>query len=175
MKNFRICLDSSEDERVKPIEYFTTYRRENGKITQELLTTCNINTKKCHKMIYEKPVKDIKDIPKSIRIGAMFDCTDPDEISYILGDDIFSNEEKERLLNRVREVNEKIENGRIDELEAELEEEMKKDKENGVALDTNEVVKEMLEEDIDYDTISAMTGKSIEEIREIGKTNTDES
>ena len=141
-------------------------------------------------MIYNK---DIKDISKAERWGAILKAKSIKELSYMLGGDMLSMEEKERFLKTVREVNSDdrilqdwmIEenarmayegemstarrDGRIEGMIEGIKEGKKKGIEQGIDKKTNEVIINMLKKDIDYDTISEVTGKTIEEIKEIEK------
>ena len=96
---------------------------------------------------------------------------DIEEISKLLGEDMLSMEEKDKFLNTVRELNEdeKVvkdwmweENDKLryyNDLEA--------SKEQGIEDKSKEVVINMLNKNMDYETISEISGKTIEEIKEI--------
>ena len=168
----------------KAIEHIMLCEKESGKIVSEILSFCNVNVEKCYKKIYNK---DIKDISKAERWGAILKAKSIKELSYMLGGDILSMEEKERFLKTVREVNSDdriLQDWMIEEnarmaYEGEMStarrdgriegmiEGIKEGKKKGIDKKTNEVIINMLKKDIDYYTISDVTGKTIEEIKEI--------
>lgn len=100
---------------------------------------------------------------------------DIEEISKLLGDDMLSMEEKDKFLNTVRELNEdeKVvkdwmweENDKLryyNDLETSKEQGI----EQGIEDKSKEVVINMLNKNMDYETISEISGKTIEEIKEI--------
>ena len=92
-------------------------------------------------------------------------------------------EEKEKFLNTVREVNsdDRIlqewmieENAKMayeDDMYAARKEGIEQGIEQGADEKTIEVIQNMLGENIDYETISKVTGKTIEDIKEIENNN----
>ena len=176
----------------KAIEHIMLCEKESGKIASEILSFCNVDVEKCYKKIYNK---DIKDISKAERWGAILKAKSIKELSYMLGGDMLSMEEKERFLKTVREVNSDdrilqdwmIEenarmayegemstarrDGRIEGMIEGIKEGKKKGIAQGIKQGINEnkteVIINMLKKDIDYYTISDVTGKTIEEIKEI--------
>ena len=112
------------------------------------------------------------DVEKSkiIRYGSIFKAETIEEISYLL-----TMEEKERFLNSIRAVNgdeeivaayrnERNERWKRESIENGLREEGKEE-------NTISIIKNMLSEKIDYNTISKVTGKTMEEIKEIKKSH----
>lgn len=55
---------------------------------------CNIDLEKCHDLVYEV---DIRNLPKAVRWSAILIEAEIDNIVKILGDDMLSMEEKDRL------------------------------------------------------------------------------
>ena len=104
---------------------------------------------------------------------------DIEEISKLLGEDMLSMEEKDKFLNTVRELNEdeKVvkdwmweENDKLryyNDLEASKEQGIQQGIEQGIEDKSKEVVINMLNKNMDYETISEISGKTIEEIKEI--------
>ena len=104
---------------------------------------------------------------------------DIEEISKLLGEDMLSMEEKDKFLNTVRELNEdeKVvkdwmweENDKLryyNDLKASEEQGIEKGIEQGIEDKSKEVVINMLNKNMDYETISEISGKTIEEIKEI--------
>ena len=139
-------------------------------------------------MIYNK---DIKDISKAERWGAILKAKSIKELSYMLGGDMLSMEEKERFLKTVREVNSDdriLQDWMIEEnarmaYEGEMStarrdgriegmiEGIKEGKKKGIDKKTNEVIINMLKEGSDYSFISKVTGKTVEEIKKIQEAN----
>ena len=129
---------------------------------------CNVALEKCKKLVYNVNVREVS---KDIRWGAIMTSNDIEEISKLLGEDMLSMEEKDKFLNTVRELNEdeKVvkdwmweENDKLryyNDLEA--------SKEQGIEDKSKEVVINMLNKNMDYETISEISGKTIEEIKEI--------
>ena len=116
---------------------------------------------------------------------------DIEEISKLLGEDMLSMEEKDKFLNTVRELNEdeKVvkdwmweendklryyndlkaseEQGIEKGIEQGIEQGIEKGIEQGIEDKSKEVVINMLNEGSDYNFISKISGKTIEEIKEI--------
>ena len=104
---------------------------------------------------------------------------DIEEISKLLGEDMLSMEEKDKFLNTVRELNEdeKVvkdwmweENDKLryyNDLKASEEQGIEKGIEQGIEGKSKEVVINMLNKNMNYETISEISGKTIEEIKEI--------
>ena len=127
----------------------------------------DLDIAKCYEMMYNKNVE--KD--NLIRWGSIFCDKTINELSYLLGDDLLTMEEKKEFLDNVRAAN------RDEELVAawrsERNERWKRESiENGMREEGKEeektsIIKSMLNEKLDYEFISKITGKTIEEIKEI--------
>ena len=154
----------------KPIEYIVISEKESGIIVSEILNFCNIDIDKCYEMIYNK---NIKDIPKSVRYGAIFKAKSIKEMSYILGEDILTMKEKKSLLKTVKEVN--SDNKILQEWMVEDNARMKYENQMSTAwLDGRregiiDTIKNMLNKSTDYNYISDVTGRTINEIKVIEK------
>ena len=139
----------------------------------------DLDIAKCYEMMYNKDVE--KD--NLIRWGSIFCAKTINELSYLLGDDLLTMEEKKEFLDNVRAANrdeelvaawrsernerwkrESIENG----MRAEGKEEgLKEGEEKGKEEEKTSIIKSMLNEKLDYEFISKITGKTIKEIKEI--------
>lgn len=164
------------------------YTDDDGKLINNLLTFWNIDIVKCYKKVYNN-IKEVQKLPKTVRWGAILytNINDIDDIEKMIGDDLLTMEEKEKLINRINEVkNNKqiiqewmvIENNRIREeniLRTAREDGLKEGIEQGIEQGTHqgeekkelELIKKMLSKKTNYEFISDITGKTIEEIKEI--------
>ena len=133
-----------------------------------------------------------------IRWGSIFNAKTIEELSYLLGDDLLTMEEKKEFLDNVRaanrdedlvaawrsERNEKwkregfenglkkerqkaLEEGREQGFEEGREQGLEEGRKQGIEQKTINIIKSMLGEKLNYEIISKITGKTIEEIKEI--------
>ena len=160
-----------------------------NEIATNLFSVYDLDIAKCRKMIYNENRKD-----NIVRIGSALTASTIEELSYFLGEELLSMDEKEAFLNTVMEANNReilkawneernqiwkeemtLKNSYkrgIDEgIEKGLQEGMEKGLQEGMEKGINEeklsTIKNMLKEKISYETISKVSGKSIEEIKEI--------
>lgn len=156
----------------KPVEKISLCETETGMIVSNLLSFCNIDVALCRKLVYNLGIEKVS---KAIRWGAIITSKSIKEISSILGDDILSMEEKEKFLNTIKEVNddERVledwmweEHYRLKEID-ERNTALQEGREEGIEDKTKEVIINMLKEKSDYEFISKITGKTIDEIKEI--------
>lgn len=123
--------------------------------------------------------------------GAILYCSinDIELISQLLGDDLLTMEEKEKFIVKIKDANssDRIiqdwmveENNRLrlegqlayakDEgIEQGIEQGTRQGIEQGIEENKIDVIRSMLKKSIDYNTISEITNKSVEEIKEIEK------
>ena len=110
---------------------------------------------------------------------------DISKISHILGDDMLSMEEKESLFKTIKEVNDderllkdwilednekmKFHGQMAYAREEGIKEGIKEGEKVGAEAEKTEVIKIMLKRNYNYEEISMITNKSIEEIKEIEK------
>lgn len=156
----------------KPVEKISLCETETGMIVSNLLSFCNIDVALCRKLVYNLGIEKVS---KAIRWGAIITSKSIKEISSILGDDILSMEEKEKFIDTIKEVNddervledwmweEHYRLKEIDERNTALEE----GREEGIKDKTKEVIINMLKKKMDYNVISEITDKTIDEIKEI--------
>lgn len=158
----------------KPVEKISLCETETGMIVSNLLSFCNIDVALCRKLVYNLGIEKVS---KAIRWGAIITSKSIKEISSILGDDILSMEEKEKFLNTIKEVNddERVledwmweEHYRLKEID-ERNTALQEGREEGIEDKTKEVIINMLKKEMDYNVISEITGKTIDEIKEIEK------
>ena len=156
----------------KPVEKISLCETETGMIVSNLLSFCNIDVALCRKLVYNLGIEKVS---KAIRWGAIITSKSIKEISSILGDDILSMEEKEKFLNTIKEVNddERVledwmweEHYRLKEID-ERNTALQEGREEGIEDNKKEVIINMLREKSDYEFISKITGKTIDEIKEI--------
>ena len=168
-----------------------------GIIASKLFKIYNLDIDKCYKLMYNNNVKK----SKIMRWGSIFRATSIEELSDLLGGDLLTMEEKEHFLNTVREANDdrkilrewQLQDAKlkiIEENNAEkrrihkegIKQGKKEDKiegiqevlQKGAEESKKEVIINMLRKKLDYDTISEVTGKAIEEIKKIEETITEE-
>ena len=156
----------------KPVEKISLCETETGMIVSNLLSFCNIDVALCRKLVYNLGIEKVS---KAIRWGAIITSKSIKEISNVLGDDILSMEEKEKFLNTIKEVNddERVledwmweEHYRLKEID-ERNTALQEGREEGIEDKTKEVIINMLKKEMDYNVISEITGKTIDEIKEI--------
>ena len=139
-------------------------------------------------MIYNENRKD-----NIVRIGSALTASTIEELSYFLGEELLSMDEKEVFLNTVMEANNReilkawneernqiwkeemtLKNSYkrgIDEGKEEgLQEGIEKGLQEGIEYNMVSMIKNMLKKKADYNFISEVSGKSIEEIKEIENT-----
>ena len=173
LKDYRIRglnLNNFPNDTGEVIERFAICNIKTNKIASNVYSFCNLSLEKCANLLYDK---DVKNLPKEVRWGAILLEENIDKISQILGDDMLSMEEKERLLQTIEDVNNDKEivkawmleeNARL-KYKGEMAYAREEGLEQGIEQKEVEVIKNMLEESVDYNLISKITGKSIDEIK----------
>ena len=159
-----------------------------GIIASKLFKIYNLDIDKCYELMYNNDVKK----SKIMRWGSIFRATSTEELSDLLGGDLLTMEEKEHFLNTVREANDdrkilrewQLQDAKLKIIEENNAEKRRIHKEGikqgkkegiqeglqkGVEESKKEVIINMLRKKLDYTIISEVTGKTIEEIKEIEK------
>ena len=159
-----------------------------GIVASKLFKIYNLDIDKCYKLMYNNDVKK----SKIMRWGSIFRATSIEELSDLLGGDLLTMEEKEHFLNTVREANDdrkilrewQLQDAKLKIIEENNAEKRRIHKEGikqgkkegiqeglqkGVEESKKEVIINMLRKKLDYTIISEVTGKTIEEIKEIEK------
>ena len=159
-----------------------------NEIATNLFSVYDLDIAKCRKMIYNENRKD-----NIVRIGSALTASTIEELSYFLGEELLSMDEKEVFLNTVMEANNReilkawneernqiwkeemtLKNSYkrgIDEGKEEgLQEGIEKGLQEGIEYNMVSMIKNMLKKKADYNFISEVSGKSIEEIKEIENT-----
>ena len=151
-----------------------------NEIATNLFSVYDLDIAKCREMIYNESRKD-----NIVRIGSALTASTIEELSYFLGEELLSMDEKEAFLNTVMEANNREilkawneERNQIWKEEMTLKNSYKRGidegKEEGLqeGIEYNMVsmIKNMLKKKADYNFISEVSGKSIEEIKEIENT-----
>lgn len=131
-------------------------------------------------MIYNENRKD-----NIVRIGSALTASTIEELSYFLGEELLSMDEKEAFLNTVMEANNREilkawneERNQIWKEEMTLknsykrgiDEGLQEGIEKGINEEKLSMIKNMLKKKLDYTIIADVSGKSIEEIKEIENT-----
>lgn len=179
LKKYRIRglnLNNFNNDSSEAIENFALCSLKTNKVVSMVYSFCNISLVKCRELVYDI---NINNLPKAVRWGAILLEEDIDKISQILGDDILTMEEKERLFKTIEDVNDDDnvmqewmleENARLKyegQMSYAREEGIEEGIEQGEENSKIEVIKNMLVEGSDYVFISKVTGKTVEEIKEI--------
>ena len=167
----------------EPIENYAFCNMKTGKVASLIYSFCNIDLEMCHNLVYDI---DIRNLPKAVRWSAILVESEIDNIVKILGDDILSMEEKDRLVETIKDVNndKKIlkkwiamekakmvyENDIEYAKERGIKEGIELGREEGSKIKELEVIKNMLCKGYDYIAISDVTSKTIDEIKEIANT-----
>ena len=159
-----------------------------GIVASKLFKIYNLDIDKCYKLMYNNDVKK----SKIMRWGSIFRATSIEELSDLLGGDLLTMEEKEHFLNTVREANDdrkilrewQLQDAKLKIIEENNAEKRRIHKEGikqgkkegiqeglqkGAEESKKEVIINMLRKKLDYTIISEVTGKTIEEIKEIEK------
>ena len=163
------------------------YQDEEGNKLNDLLTFWNIDIVKCYKKVYNN-IENVHKLPKAVRWGALLytDVYDIEMIEKIIGDDLLTMEQRTKLIASITDVvdNTKIlqewmveENARLKhegQMAYAREEGLKQGTDQGAEKKELELIKKMLSKNTDYEFISDITGKTIEEIKEIEFSNNKE-
>ena len=145
-----------------------------GKVATKMFKIIDFDIAKCYEIMYN----NTKEKDNLIRWGSIFNAKTIEELSYLLGDDLLTMEEKKEFLDNVRAANrdedlvaawrsERNEKWKREGFENGLKKERQKALEEGIATGKEEIIKSMLNKKYDYNSISDITGKTIEEIKEI--------
>ena len=149
-------------------------------VASDIIRIIQIDIEKCYELVYTKGIKGIQEI---IRWGALFNETTIHGISKILGEDMLKMEDKKDLLNKIDRAKEREEilskvtmEGDYEAivgsyLEMGLEQGISQGINQGISqgIEQNkvEMIKSMLNKNMSLEDISDITGKTIEEIKEI--------
>lgn len=150
-----------------------------GAVASNIITLCNLDIEKSYELVYNNIRK--KDAPLSARWGAIFIENDVSKIISILGDAL-TMEQKERLSKKIEEVNESdrvLKDWIIEDNSRWCKEELEYNSytdgfEEGTQSKAIEMIKNMLKEKYNYEAISKVSGKTVEEIKEIEKSMKEE-
>ena len=147
----------------KLIEEIGLFSKESNIKVSDIIKIINFDIAKCRKIRYNNN----KEKDNLVIWGSIFSAKTVNELSYLLGDDILTMEEKNRFLDNVRMANQNEEI--ISLWRSETNERLKQESiERGYREEgKEEIIKNMLSEKLDYEIISKVTGKTIEEIKEI--------
>lgn len=155
----------------KPVSKFLFREEDTGALLTESIIIYFLNIEKCVDIYYNKSEEKITN---AVKWGAFLNSDNFDEMSEILGE-LVSEEERDKVMDRIeniklsdltwsdqeaKEWEEWLENSRIAEAKEEgLSEGIEQEKIN--------IIKSMLENNANYELISRVTKKEIEEIKEI--------
>ena len=166
--NFNLVHNGTGD----PIENYAFCNMKTGKVASLIYSFCNLDLEMCHNLVYDI---DIENLPKAVRWGAILIESEIDNIAKILGDDMLSMEEKNRLIETIKDTNNDkkvlkkwiaLEKAKM-VYENDIEYAKEQGREEGRETSKLEIIRSMLNKRYDYQSISELTGKTIEEIKEI--------
>lgn len=133
------------------------------------LCIINIDIASCFNLVYNNTKKE--EISNLERWSAIVYAEYLEDISSILESDMLNMKEKERFLNDIKEKSQDKDTLEAIKFEDNLDYRFKLAEEGayikGIEQNTIDIIKNMLKNNIDYETISKVTNKSIEEIKEI--------
>ena len=147
-----------------------------GEIASNIITYVSVDVEKCIKLVYNN-IRKKEDLPLSVIWASIMNEEDISKIrSRLRG--ILTMEQIDRLSKRIEDVNddEKVmKQWMIEDNSRWYFEEIKEDgfqegMEKGIETTTTNMIKNMLNKNTDYEYISEITGKTIEEIKEIEET-----
>ena len=139
----------------------------------------NIDIEKCFSIVYNNSnLEEISDLEKW---SAIIACEYLEDIAFILESGLLSMEEKEKFLNDIKEKSKdkdvlegiKFESSIDYRFELVEEDAYNRGMEQGIEQTKIDMIKSMLENKLAYEVISKVSGKSIEEIKEIEKSMKD--
>ena len=172
----QINFNLFHQENIGVTEEQMLYNVASKTVASDIIRIIQIDIEKCYELVYTKGIEGIQ---KIIRWGALFNETTMHGISEILGEDMLKMEDKKDLLNKIDRAKEREEilskvtmEGDYEAivgsyLEMGLEQGIIQGINQGIEQNKVEMIKSMLENNIDYEVISKVTGKTIEEIKEI--------
>lgn len=186
LKKYRLRglnLNNFKNVTGNPVDNYAICNIQTGKVATMIYSFCNIDLEKCKELVYDI---NVRNLPKAVRWGALMQEESIEKISMILSDDMLTPEEKEGFLNTMKEVsNDKsiLDDWFLDELAKDkLKSQIDYAKEEGIEQGIEqgtlqgeenkeiEIIKKMLNKNYDYNSISDITGKTIEEIKSIEDT-----
>jgi hypothetical protein len=133
----------------------------------------NIDIVSCYNLVYNNTNNN--EISKLERLSAMIYCNNLEDISKVLGSDIFTMEEKKNLLDSIEKIGQDDKILQATKLEDSIEDRYRiiagYARDEGVEKTTLDIIKNMLKNNSEYEFISKITGKSIEEIKKIEASN----
>lgn len=181
----QLNINTFRNENNKIIQKWILADSDTGKeLDYNIIKVWHFDIEKCYKMLYNNTNK-IKNATRIERWGALLYCSidNIELISKLLGDDLLTMEEKEKFIVRIKDANSKDRIVQDWMVEANnrmrLQGQLAYAKDEGIELGTKkgikqgaeankiEVIKAMLKKKLDYNTISEVTNKSIEEIKKI--------
>ena len=145
----------------------------------------NIDIASCYNFVYNEGNKE--KISNLDRLSAMVYCSSLEDISFVLGSEILTMEEKSKLIDSVKKISKdkdikeavKLEDSieyrfklvEEDALERGIDQGISQGISQGIIQGKEETltdtIKSMLKEKLSYDLISKITGKSLNEIKKI--------
>ena len=196
LKHYRIILlnlnkskKSNKDEIIideddNGINKYVFYNLKTAMVASNLVTIYQVDVEKCKHLLYNN--NEINETPLLARLGAISDEYKISRIMDMLGDAI-TMDEKNKLSKILEDINDNDtivqnwifeENARLKyegDMETSFNDGIELGKEEGIESSKLEMIKNMLKENYEYESISKISGKTIDEIKEVEESIKEES
>ena len=187
-EHFKSCDNNKEFNRYCLIQVnFNNYKNNNDKRINKFLMIdvddvsdtlsknlgiMNIDIASCYNFVYNNDNKE--EISDLERLSAMVYCDNLEDISNVLGDDLFSMEEKKKILDSIKEISKdkdierslRLEDNIDYRFELYAEDALERGIQQGKEENLINVIKNRLEQNFSLSDISKATNKSIDEIKD---------
>ena len=148
---------------------------DSNNILSKSIRIINIDIENCYNLVYNNSKKE--EITELEKLSAIMHCEYLEDISSILESVGLDMDNKKKFINDVLEASNdkdvqkavKLEDSIDYRFELVEEEALKRGFEQGTKETKRDMIKEMLKQKLDYELISKVSGKSINEIKEIEK------
>lgn len=169
----QINLNCYKENLNKPLAKYLLQEVDDYQVYTKSLSIFDVNIVKCNELYYNHKQEEI---PNYVRWGALIYCDDFSKIPDIVKG-IMTDEERDRIMDKMdklthddvfmteleaKEWDKWEENSKIDYA-------MEQGIEKGIEQKELEIIKSMLKNNLDLETIARVTNKTIEEIKEIVK------
>ena len=159
------CFKTPNFEKIKALSKYYFQDNITNEIYTENIIIYELNVVKCHEIYYNE---DVLEIPNYLKWGTLIYCNNPEDIPNITKG-IMTKEERDLIMDKLNNLTREdlfmSESDAIKWYEWEQNTIRSDCRKEGIEENKIETIKAMLENKIDLDLISKVTGKSIEEIK----------
>ena len=152
-------------------KYYLLDANDSKNFLSKSICIINIDIEECYNLVYNSTKKE--EISELEKLAAILYCDYLEDISSILESVRLDNMEKEKFINDINNASKDKNNQEAIKLEDNIEYRFELTKEEALREKTIDVIKNMLKKNYDIKEISDITGKSINEIKEIEKSMKD--